>query len=81
MSLNPAHLEAVTTAVAELTAAQAHHENARVKLDQALLSLSAAMAEGDIRVVGNAVPAVTKVNGVVKYVIVPGLLDPDGAAR
>jgi hypothetical protein len=81
MSLTPTHLDAVTTAAAELAAAQHQRESADAKLKQTLQSLSAELAEGDIRIVGNAVPAITKVNGVVKYVIVPGLLDPDGASR
>ena len=75
------HLDALTIATTELTAAKAQHDAARSRLDQTLEALSAGLAEGDIRALAGPVPAVTKVGGVVKYVIVPGLLDAEGAAQ
>lgn len=80
MSFQQAHLDALTSAVNDLTVSRAQHDAARTKLDQMLESLSAGLAEGDIRALAGPVAAVTKVGGVVKYVIVPGLLDADGAA-
>jgi hypothetical protein len=73
------HLDALTTAAGELTAARARHEAARARLDQTLESLAPGLAEGDIRALAGPVAAVTKAGGVVKYVIIPGLLDADGA--
>lgn len=80
VSFQQAHVDALTSAVNDLTAAKAQHDAARTKLDQTLESFSAGLAEGDIRALAGPVAAVTKVNGVVKYVFVPGLLDADGAA-
>jgi hypothetical protein len=73
------HLDAVTTAANDLTTAKAQHDAAKTRLDRTLESLSAGLAEGDIRCLTGPVAAVTKVGGVVKYVIVPGLLDAEGA--
>jgi hypothetical protein len=78
---NRAHLDAVTADVSSLTSTAAQHDAARSKLDQTLQSLSPGLAEGDIRSLNGPIPAVTKVGGVVKYVIVPGLLDADGASN
>ena len=81
MPFQQSHLDALTTAASELTAAKAQHDAARSRLEQTLESLSAGLAEGDIRTLAGPVPAVTKVGGVVKYVIVPGLLDAEGAVQ
>lgn len=77
MAFTQAHLDAVNTAVNELTAITAQRTAAKAKLQAALDALSAEMKEGDIRSLNGRVPAVQKKDGVVSYVMVPGILDPD----
>ncbi len=77
MPFSQSHLDSTTAAIAAVASTKAQHDAARSHLDEQLAALSDGLAEGDVRLLSGPAPAVTKVNGIVKYVIVPGLLDPD----
>ncbi len=77
MPFQQVHLDSVTAAASELTAARAQHDAAKARLDQALELLAPGLNEGDVRTLGGAVTAVTKTDGKIRYVVIPGLLDPD----
>jgi hypothetical protein len=72
-----AHLDAVTIAANELTAAKAQHDAAKARLAQTLEQLAPGFNEGDIRCLSGRVPAVVKKDGVMKFVMIPGLLDSE----
>ncbi len=86
MPFQPSQLDAITAAADALTTARTQHDAARAQLqsahatlDQALEAIAPALAEGDIRCLSGPVTAVTRSGGVVRYVVIPGFLDPEPA--
>jgi hypothetical protein len=73
----PEQASALATAIANYEAAGTALEAARAAKDTHLTEVATAlgMTEGQVRVMGEAVDAITIINGVAKHVIVPSIKD------
>jgi len=73
MAFDQSKVDTLRSHISALEAAKARQEAMQVEFEKCLSTFGEGIAEGDVYSLTGPVSGITKINGVVKYVIIPGL--------